>query len=60
MDLSHANISRILQNMIDEAEENIANVAASMRGYEGLANVAERKADLVEAVALVEELSDSD
>lgn len=54
-----AEIARILQNMIDEAEENISLQEDSMKGHEALANIAQRRADLAEAVALVEELGAS-
>lgn len=54
--MDNANVARILQNMIDEAEENLASFAASMKGYEGLVNLAKRQADLAEAVELVDYL----
>jgi hypothetical protein len=45
--------ARILQNMIEEAEENLASVAEKMRGYESLEHLAKRRAELREAMALV-------
>jgi len=54
--MDSANIVRVLQNMINEAEENIEGIAA-FKGYEGQVNIAQRRADLAEAVALVEELN---
>jgi hypothetical protein len=54
--MNNANTARVLQNMVDEAEENLATLAAAMHGYEALANLERRRADLAEAVALVEEL----
>lgn len=53
MRLDNANYARILQNMIEEAEENLASVAEKMRGYEHLEHLAERRAELREAMALV-------
>ena len=54
--MDRANMARILQNMIEEAEENLASVAERMRGYEHLEHLDERRADIDEAIALVEEL----
>jgi hypothetical protein len=45
--------ARILQNMIEEAEENLASVAESMKGYEHLEHLDERRVQLREAMALV-------
>jgi hypothetical protein len=55
--MNNANTARVLQNMVDEAEENLATLAAAMYGYEALANLERRRADLAEAVSLVEELN---
>jgi len=54
--MDNQNMARILQNMIDEAEENLTTLAASMHGYESLVGLNKRRADLAEAVKLVEEL----
>jgi hypothetical protein len=54
--MDNANMVRILQNMIDEAEENIERLAAAFKGYENKVNIDQRRADLAEAVKLVEEL----
>ena len=51
--MDKANVARILQNVIDEAEENLASVAEKMRGYEHLEHLDERRADIDEAMALV-------
>jgi DNA repair exonuclease SbcCD ATPase subunit len=45
--------ARILQNMVEEAEENLASVAEKMRGYENLEHLDERRAELKEAQSLV-------
>lgn len=55
--MDNQNMVRILQNMIDEATENMEGLAAAFEGYENQVNVAQRRADLAEAVKLVEELS---
>ena len=55
--MDNQNMARILQNMIDEAEENIEGLAAAFEGYENKVNIDQRRADLAEAVELVEELS---
>jgi hypothetical protein len=49
--MNNANTARVLQNMVDEAEENIHRTERTL----GWA-LPERRADLAEAVALVEEL----
>ena len=54
--MDNQNMARILQNMIDEAEENIEGLAAAFEGYENKVNIDQRRADLAEAVKLVEEL----
>ena len=54
--MDNQNMVRILQNMIDEAEENLGQLAAAFKGYENQVNIAQRRADLAEAVKLVEEL----
>lgn len=53
----NATIARVLQNMIEEAEENLAALADRMKGYENLVNLNERHADLKEAVELEAMLS---
>jgi hypothetical protein len=45
--------TRILQNMIEEAEENLADLAEKMHGYESLKRLDERRVQLREAMALV-------
>lgn len=55
--MDNANMARVLQNMVDEAEENIEGLAAAFHGYEGQVNINQRRADFAEAVALVEELN---
>lgn len=54
--MDNQNMVRILQNMIDEATENMEGLAAAFKGYENQVNIAQRRADLAEAVKLVEEL----
>ena len=49
--MDNANMARVLQNMIDEAEENICRTEKILGWH-----LEERRADLAEAVKLVEEL----
>jgi hypothetical protein len=51
--IKEATYARILQNMIEEAEENIEGLEASFAGYEHLEHLDERRAQLREAMALV-------
>jgi hypothetical protein len=53
MRLDNAKYARVLQNMVEEAEENLANLAEKMRGYENLEHLNERRGELREAMALV-------
>jgi ferritin-like protein len=65
---SKKDVARILQNMIDEAEENIVKLEHEVftggytpRGYEIARQIiADRRADLTEAWALIEELEGAD
>jgi len=52
--MHNANMARILQNMIDEAEENLTYLE---KVHEGREHLGARFSDLTEAVALVEELN---
>ena len=54
--MDNANYARILQNMVEEAEENLNNLADMYKGYEHIKQLDERRADIDEAIALVEEL----
>jgi hypothetical protein len=55
--MNNANIARILQNMIDEAEGNIGRDAIALAHPRNNAQIADRRADLREAVELVAELN---
>ena len=55
--MDNQNMARILQNMIEEAEENLARDARDMEGHEALVNITKRRADVDEAVKLIEELN---
>jgi len=52
--------ARILQNMIEEAEENLDGLAERMKGYENLEHLDERRAELKEAMELQAVLSESE
>jgi hypothetical protein len=58
--MDNQNMARVLQNMIDEAEEHLTRLALESMGAETKASIdkrlAPRRADLAEAVKLVEEL----
>jgi hypothetical protein len=66
MDTSRANIARILQNMIEEAEENItaaANIDRVAAGFSYMGphpRIVKRREELKEAMELVSALNDSD
>jgi len=51
-----AKYARVLQNMIEEAEENLTALAERMKGYENLEHLDERRAELKEAMDLEAEL----
>ena len=54
--MKNQEIARILQNMIEEAEENLTRLAEAMRGYGNLKYLDERRAELKEAMDLEAEL----
>jgi hypothetical protein len=54
--MKNQEIARILQNMIEEAEENLIRLAEAMTGYENLEHLDKRRAELKEAMALEAEL----
>lgn len=54
--MDNANMARVLQNMIEEAEENLASLAERMKGYENLEHLDERRSQLREAMELEAEL----
>lgn len=58
---THSKIARILQNMIEEAEENLAWITEKFKhNPAAMHNLDKRHADLAEAIKLVEELSAPD
>ena len=54
--MDNANIARILQNMIEEAEENLNYLSEKHFGIVYDANIASRRAELKEAMELEAEL----
>ena len=54
--MDNQNMVRILQNMIDEAEEGLDGLEARVKEQGYKIDLSQRRADLAEAVELVEEL----
>ena len=54
--MDNASMARILQNMIEEAEENLNHLSEKHLGVVHDANIANRRAELKEAMELEAEL----
>ena len=54
--MDNREMARILQNMIDEASEHLADLSVAFKDHYARVNLESRKADLAEAIKLKDEL----